>query len=141
MRVVACSLVAACAVATVPPPPPSVVAAPPGVILPLHELADGSHPTELQMQQLVGHYSTLDGKSGFIFDRTADPPLVLRDGDRFAVSVTVAANRRCCWDYAAAGMSLRVDRATGRITELIDDAHPDGAPVVRDADAEPLSFP
>lgn len=138
LRVLA--LLAACAE---PRPPPPVVVAPPaaGVVGRLHELADGSQPTEFQVQRLVGHYATLDGKSGFIFDRSTDPPLVLRDGDPFALRVAVATNRRCCWDYTAAGMTVRVERSTGRITWFADDAHPGGAPVVRDADAEPLPPP
>ncbi|MFO0634244.1 MAG: hypothetical protein U0168_15460 [Nannocystaceae bacterium] len=48
---------------------------------PPSEIADGQHLTEFQRAALLGHYSSYDGSSGFVLDRTAEPARARVDGD------------------------------------------------------------
>jgi hypothetical protein len=55
------------------------------------EVADGNHLTGFQIRRLIGHYTTLDGRSGFILDRFADPPRARLTAIRRSVRSLAAA--------------------------------------------------
>ena len=107
---------------------------------PKAEVADGAHPTDFQKRRLVGHYSTIDGKTGFVLDRTVDPPRARLDGDPYVKVLAVQPSVRCCVEYQAGGIWLRVDKESGAIVQFQGAAQADSVRVIRDADAEPLQL-
>jgi hypothetical protein len=105
-------------------------------------VSNGVGVTTFQMRQLLGHYTTLDGKTGFVLDRTVDPPRARMDGDPYVKNLEVRPSIHCCVEYAAAGLWMRVDKDTGAVLEFVGSlqgARP--VRVIRDADAVPLSTP
>ena len=104
------------------------------------EIATGKEPTEFQKSKMVGHYSTLDGATGFIVDRTQDPIVVRLDG--------TAANEPLVWhgaqhesiDYQSPSKKvwLRVLKESGDVMLFQGPKEHEGVRVTRDADAKSL---
>ena len=106
------------------------------------EVSNGVRVTTFQRRQLLGHYSTLDGKTGFVLDRTVDPPRLRFDGDPYVKNLDVRPSLHCCVEYAAGGLWMRVDKDTGAVVEFTGPLQTDrSVRVIRDADAEPLPTP
>ncbi len=127
-----------------PPPQPSATLAKGAVEVEVrlhHEIADGSHPTELQTTRLVGHYTTPNGKIGFILDRTSDPPRIRLDGDRYTLVMTPRPASKGWLDYVAGNLWVRLDETTGSILGFEGPNMREPSYVVRDADARPLDLP
>jgi hypothetical protein len=145
------AIVAACGGSTVGSPttavvPPAAVPTPSDppirvTVEPKVELADSNHLTEFQIRRLLGHYSTIDGKAGFVLDRTVDPPRVQLDGDPYVKVLGVNPSVRCCVEYNAGNFWVRIDNDTGAIVEFQGDPQHEGVRVIRDADAAPLQLP
>jgi len=120
--------------------PPSAVQAGTNV-LPSGGVANGG-VTTFQIKRLLGHYATLDGKTGFVLDRTVDPPRLRIDGDPYVKNLDVRPSIRCCVEYAASGLWMRVDKETGAVMEFTGPLQTErSVRVVRDADAAPLPEP
>ena len=104
------------------------------------EIADGAHLTEFQTRRLLGHYSTRDGTSGFILDRTVDPPLVKLDGAPQIRSLNREGSVTGTYVLRSADREvwLRIDDASGDVRLFDGPAQTQGVDVVRDADARRL---
>jgi hypothetical protein len=132
------------------PPPAAPQSSPPPVVVIREstsvpapsppEVADSRHPTEFQKRRLLGHYSTENGKSGFILDRTVTPPKARLDGDGKIEALSQQGSVRGAVEYVSGDRRvwLRVDKESGDILLFQGPAEHEGVPVVRDADAEPL---
>jgi hypothetical protein len=129
------------ATATPVPASTGVTVAPPTLPTPTTEVFNGVRVTTFQRRQLLGHYSTLDGKTGFVLDRTVTPPRVRFDGDPYVKNLDIRPSLRCCIDYAAGGVWMRVDKETGTIMEFSGPLQERSVRVMRDADAAPLPTP
>jgi hypothetical protein len=103
------------------------------------EVADSTHPTEFQSSRLVGHYSTPNGKVGFVLDRTADPPKIRLDGDRYVLVLSPRQASKGWLELVASNIWIRIDEGTGRILSFSGPGMQDSSSVVRDADARPLA--
>jgi len=123
-----------------PPPPPTAGGGEPlEVRVRFHqEVADGAHTTEFQSSRLVGHYSTPNGKVGFILDRTTDPPKIRLDGDTYVLVLTSRQASKGWLEYVASNVWIRIDEETGRILSFSGPGMKDSSFVVRDADARAL---
>jgi hypothetical protein len=109
---------------------------------PTVEVSRGVRVTTFQRRQLLGHYATLDGKTGFVLDRTVDPPRARIDGDLYVKNLDIRPSLRCCVEYAAGSLWLRVDKETGAVLEFVGPLQTErSVRVIRDADAEPLPVP
>jgi hypothetical protein len=88
----------------------------------------------------LGHYSSSDGLSGFVLDRTPRTPRVLVDGTSNVVELGVRDHGGGVVSLESAGgdLVLTVDDA-GKVTN-ISDARRD-VPLHHDADAQPLPEP
>jgi hypothetical protein len=104
------------------------------------EMADSTHMTEFQKRRLLGHYSTIDGKTGFVLDRTVDPPRARLDGDPYVKILAVEPSVRCCVEYRAGGFWVRIDKDSGSIVQFQGAQQTDSVRVIRDADAVPLKL-
>jgi hypothetical protein len=104
------------------------------------ETADGAHRTEFQSSRLVGHYSTPNGKIGFILDRTSDPPRIRLDGDAYVLVLTPRQASRGWLEFVASNIWLRIDEESGRILSFSAPGMKDASYVIRDADAKPLAM-
>lgn len=104
------------------------------------EVADGEHLTDYQVQQLLGHYSTANGKSGFVLDRTVDPPLARLDGDPTVRDLTRRGSVIGAFELISDDETiwLRIDEESGRVLLFDGPQQTEGVRVVRDADAERL---
>jgi hypothetical protein len=105
------------------------------------EMTDGTQPTEFQLRRLVGHYATPDGRFGFILDRTASPPRIRLDGDRYVLALSPLQASKGWLEYTAGGIWMRLDEETGRILSVSFSGLKDATRVVRDGDAKPLPPP
>lgn len=104
------------------------------------EVATGKEPTEFQKSKMIGHYSTVDGATGFIIDRTQDPIVVRLDG--------TAVNEPLIWygalhesiDYRSPSKKvwLRVRKESGDVMLFQGPKEHEGVRVTRDADAKTL---
>jgi len=103
------------------------------------DVADGTHATEFQSARLLGHYSTPNGKVGFVLDRTSDPPKIRLDGDAFTLVLSSRQASRGWLEYVASNIWIRIDEETGRILSFVGPGMTDATRVIRDADAKPLS--
>lgn len=103
------------------------------------EVATGSTLTKFQRSRLLGHYSTEDGATGFILDRTASPWRAKLDGIEKVVRLEESNGPRNTREYRSAEpkMWLRVDEE-GSVLLFEGPKQREGVRVVRDADAEPL---
>lgn len=103
------------------------------------DVADSTHPTEFQSSRLVGHYSTPNGKVGFVLDRTADPPKIRLDGDTYVLVLSPRQASKGWLELVASNIWIRIDEGTGRILSFSGPGMKDSSFVVRDADARPLA--
>ena len=104
------------------------------------EVADGKHLTDYQVQQLLGHYSTENGRTGFVLDRTVDPPLARLDGDPAVRSLTRRGSVTGAFELISDDQTiwLRIDEESGRVLLFDGPQQTEGVRVVRDADAQRL---
>jgi hypothetical protein len=127
-----------------PPPPPATTRSSEPIEVKVRfreEVADSTHPTEFQSSRLIGHYSTPNGKVGFVLDRTNDPPKIRLDGDSYALVLTARQASKGWLEYVASNIWIRIDEETGRILSFSGPGMKDASFVVRDADAKPLLVP
>jgi hypothetical protein len=104
-----------------------------------HEVATGNTLTEFQKRRLLGHYSTYDGASGFIFDRTGAPFLAKLDGVERPMPLAESDGAYHSKEYRSADHSIwiRVDEE-GSVLLFQGPKQHQGVEVARDADAKPL---
>ena len=105
------------------------------------EIATGNTLTEFQKSRLLGHYSTEDGASGFILDRTATPWRGKLDGPNKTVTLTKSNTpRRGETEYASEDHSIwiRVIDESGSVEYFQGPKQNEGVRVRRDADAQQL---
>jgi len=103
------------------------------------EVATGNTLTEFQKRRLLGHYSTRDGASGFILDRTGTPFLAKLDGVEKVVELSESGGPYNTKEYRSGDKSIwiRVDEG-GRVLLFQGPKQINGVDVVRDADANRL---
>jgi hypothetical protein len=104
------------------------------------EVATGTTLTDFQRHRLLGHYSTYDGATGFILDRTVTPWKAKLDGVGAVVRLHVRNHPRPdVTEYASDDHSvwLRIDE-NGTVQGFQGPKQHEGVDVVRDADAKPL---
>jgi hypothetical protein len=104
------------------------------------EVADGQHLTDFQLSRLLGHYSTIDGRTGFVLDRTKEPPLARLDGDAEVRELERRGSVHGAYELISADKKvwLRIDESTGDVLLFAGPREQEGVEVVRDADAERL---
>jgi hypothetical protein len=105
------------------------------------EVATGNTLTEFQKRQLLGHYSTEDGASGFILDRTVTPWRAKLDGTGKTVTLKLSNTpRRGESEYKSddGNIWIRVEDEGGRVLLFQGPKQHQGVPITRDADAEQL---
>ena len=104
------------------------------------EVADGKHLTEFQKSRLLGHYSTEDGKSGFVLDRTVDPPKARLDGDPTVRPLSKQGSVSGAYELVSADKKiwLRLDESSGEVLLFQGPKQTEGVRIIRDADAEQL---
>lgn len=105
------------------------------------EVATGSTLTEFQKKRLLGHYSTEDGASGFILDRTVTPWRGKLDGVNKTVTLAKSNTpKRGETEYTSDDKSIwiRVDDESGQVELFQGPKQTQGVRVVRDADAAQL---
>lgn len=104
------------------------------------EKATGKSPTRFQRARLLGHYSTYDGASGFILDRTHTPWKAKLDGSDSVVTLGPAGTEGTeAKDYVSADRTVWVRLSDDGDVLLFDGPkQKEGVEVVRDADADPL---
>lgn len=104
------------------------------------EVATGKAPTEFQKSKMIGHYSTLDGATGFVVDRTQDPIVVRLDGtDQNEPLIWHGALHESI-DYQSPSKKvwLRVRKESGDVMLFQGPKEHEGVRVTRDADAKTL---
>ncbi|WP_394823551.1 hypothetical protein [Pendulispora albinea] len=96
--------------------------------------------TPFQKARLLGHYSSRDGRSGFVLDRLAEPWKVKLDGETEAAPMTAQPGVYDTFEYTTADRRvwLRVDRESGDIQLFQGPKQHYGVPIVRDDDASTL---
>ena len=104
------------------------------------EVADGEHLTDFQKSRLIGHYSTIDGKTGFVLDRTVDPPKARLDGDGTVHELARQGSVHGTFELVSdeGKIWLRVDAQSGEILLFDGPQQTEGVDVIRDADAKRL---
>jgi len=105
------------------------------------EVATGETLTEFQKSRLLGHYSTMDGGSGFILDRTVTPWRAKLDGTNKVVPVKLSNTpRKGESEYKSddGSLWLRVSDDSGSVLLFQGPKQQEGVRVTRDADAQPL---
>ncbi len=104
------------------------------------EKVTGRSPTRFQRARLLGHYSTYDGASGFILDRTHTPWRAKLDGSDTVVTLAAAGTEGSdAKDYVSADRSVWIRVGDEGDVQLFDGPKQrEGVEVVRDADADPL---
>lgn len=117
-------------------PPPSAT---PSATTP--EVATGGTLTKFQRSRLLGHYSTPDGASGFILDRTVTPWRAKLDGTSDVVTLEQSNTpRRGQTEYTSADKRIwiRVEDASGEVLLFQGPKQHEGVDVHRDAEANEL---
>jgi len=104
-----------------------------------NEIATGNTLTEFQRTRLLGHYSTEDGTSGFILDRTGSAWKVKLDGTTAVSTMSDSPGPFDSREYRSGDHSiwLRVS-PTGEVDLFQGPKQTEGVRVVRDADANRL---
>jgi hypothetical protein len=104
------------------------------------EVATGKQPTEFQKSRQIGHYSTLDGTSGFILDRTQDPWIARLDGTDANEPLVWHGAKHESTDYISPNHKvwLRVAKESGTVMLFQGPNQHEGVRVTRDADAKSL---
>lgn len=103
------------------------------------EVATGKEPTTFQRERTLGHYSTLDGKSGVSLDRRTDVVKARLDGSDDVKVLVASGGPHGTTEYRSDDGSiwLRVDEH-GSVLLFQGPQQKEGVEVVHDADAEPL---
>lgn len=101
------------------------------------EVATGDTLTEYQKKRLLGHYSTRDGGSGFILDRTVTPWRAKLDGVPKWSPMSESSGPSDTKEYRTDTIWIRVDNE-GNVLLFQGPKQTDGVRVSRDADAEQL---
>lgn len=104
------------------------------------EVASGKEPTEFQKSKLIGHYSTLDGTSGFILDRTQDPWVARLDGTETNEPLVWQGAHHDATDYVSPSKKvwIRVRKESGDVLLFQGPGQKEGVSVTRDANAKSL---
>lgn len=104
------------------------------------EVASGKEPTEFQKSRLIGHYSTLDGTSGFILDRTRDPWVARLDGTTQNEPLVWQGALTETTDYVSPDHKIwiRVAKESGTVMLFQGPNQHEGVRITRDADAKSL---
>ena len=104
------------------------------------EVATGKEPTEFQKSKMIGHYSTLDGATAFILDRTQDPIVVRLDGTKENEPLVWHGALHESIDYQSLDKKvwLRVRTESGDPMLFQGPKEHEGVRVTRDADAKTL---
>jgi hypothetical protein len=104
-----------------------------------HEVTSGQTPTRFQRAQLLGHYSTFDGKSGVIIDRRGDVVKAKLDGSSGVKIMKPNGGPHGSTEYRSDDGSIwfRIDEG-GDVRLFQGPSQKQGVEVIRDADAEPL---
>ncbi len=104
------------------------------------EVATGNTLTEFQKSRLLGHYSTEDGASGFILDRTVTPWRAKLDGVNKVVKLQETNTLRDSKEYTSDDKSIwiRVHAESGQVQLFQGPKQHEGVRVHRDADARQL---
>ena len=104
------------------------------------EVATGKEPTEFQKSKLIGHYSTLDGTSGFILDRTEDPWVARLDGTETNEPLVWHGAHHDATDYQSPSKKvwIRVRKESGDVLLFQGPGQKEGVGVTRDANAKSL---
>jgi hypothetical protein len=108
---------------------------------PPQEVATGNTLTDFQKRRLLGHYSTMDGASGFILDRTVSPWRGKLDGVTKTVTLTESNTpHRGEKEYTSDDRSIwiRVDTESGEVLLFQGPKQHEGVRIQRDADAAQL---
>jgi hypothetical protein len=101
------------------------------------EPATGDTLTEFQKKRLLGHYSTMDGASGFILDRTKSPWKAKLDGTSAVLTLSGSPATYDTTEYRASNFWIRVDK-NGTVLLFDGPKQTEGVRVVRDANANQL---
>ena len=103
------------------------------------EIATGDTLTEFQKERLLGHYSTEDGASGFILDRTVTPFRAKLDGTSKVVTLAESGGPFNSKEYRSADGTiwLRIEE-NGTVALFQGPKQREGVYVVRDAGAKRL---
>lgn len=101
------------------------------------ESASGDTLTDFQKKRLLGHYSTLDGTSGFILDRTKSPWKAKLDGTTTVLTLSGSPAVYDTTEYRAANFWIRVDK-NGTVQLFDGPKQTEGVRVIRDANANQL---
>lgn len=103
------------------------------------ETATGSTLTEFQKKRLLGHYSTHDGATGVILDRTVTPHRAKLDGVDKVVTLEESHGPYSTKEYRSTDppMWFRIGE-DGDVQLFQGPKQTSGVRVVRDADANPL---
>jgi hypothetical protein len=112
----------------------------PGVDKDTNEVATGNTLTDFQKKRLLGHYSTSDGATGFILDRTVTPWRAKLDGVNKHVTLAESNKpRRGETEYTSEDKSvwIRIDEE-GNVLLFQGPKQREGVRVTRDADAQQL---
>ncbi|HEY6727068.1 MAG TPA: hypothetical protein VI197_23705 [Polyangiaceae bacterium] len=103
------------------------------------EVATGKEPTTFQRSRSLGHYSTLDGKSGVTLDRRTEVIKARLDGSNDVKVLAASGGPQGTTEYRSddGAIWLRVDEH-GSVLLFQGPEQKEGVEVVHDADAEPL---
>ena len=103
------------------------------------EIATGDTLTEFQKERLLGHYSTEDGASGFILDRTVTPFRAKLDGTSNVATLAESGGPLNSKEYRSADGSIwiRIEE-NGTVALFQGPKQREGVRVVRDAGAKRL---
>jgi hypothetical protein len=110
----------------------------PGTPTAKEEVADSKHLTSFQRARLLGHYSTENGKSGFLLDRTGPAPRARLDGSTEVETLAERGSVAGAIELTSKHVWLRIDKESGDVLLFQGPQQTQGVRVVRDADAEPL---
>jgi hypothetical protein len=129
-----------------PAAPATAAPLPPVAVLPpppdrhREEIATGNGLTRFQRERLLGHYSTEDGRSGFILDRTVSPWKARLDGSNDVL--TLSEKRPGAYhstEYLSEPHKLWIRVGEdGEVQLMQGPTQHEGVNVVRDAGANPL---
>jgi hypothetical protein len=103
------------------------------------EIATGDTLTDFQKERLLGHYSTEDGASGFILDRTVSPFRAKLDGTGKVVTLAESGGPFNSKEYRSADGTIwiRIEE-NGTVALFQGPKQREGVNVVRDAGAKRL---
>lgn len=129
---------AGCSTATTAAPAPATPAA---TAMAGGEKADSKHLTDFQKSRLIGHYSTEDGKSGFVIDLSDEnAPKARLDGDTAVKVLKKRGSVSGAYELVSDDHKfwVRMNAESGDVMLFQGPKQHEGVDVVRDADADQL---